>query len=126
VFFILTTVILPGHKDVVEMLQNSTAKFVGLFQDGGRDAGLGLGQEGGQPLAVDVDAVLDGLVLAEGQGEAVANDLHEPYDLGFTRQGRRLGVFRRGQAELEVNDVKLFIFVTDGVGGFVPSKYLTD
>jgi hypothetical protein len=108
------------------MLQNSTAKFVGLFQDGGRDAGLGLGQEGGQPLAVDVDAVLDGLVLAEGQGEAVANDLHEPDDLGFTGQSRRLGVFRRGQPELEVNDVKLFIFVTDGVGGFVPSKYLTD
>ena len=69
------------------MLQDPPAELIWFFQDRRRDAGLRLGQQGGQPLAVDVDAVLDGLVFAQRQGQTVADDLHEPDDLSFARQG---------------------------------------
>ena len=81
---------------MVKVLEDSSAELVGLLQDGRRDAGLGLRQEGREPLAVDVDAVFDGLVLAEGQGQAVADDLHEPDDLRLAGQRRRLGILGRG------------------------------
>ena len=48
---------------------------VGLVDDGGGHAGLVGGEEGGEPLAVDVHAVLDRVVLVQRQREAVADHL---------------------------------------------------
>ena len=46
-----------------------------LLDNGRWDAWLGHGQEGAQPLAVDVDTILDGLMLGQRQGQAVADHL---------------------------------------------------
>ena len=74
VWFFLTFS-LPGHEQVVEVPDDLPGVSVGLLTYGRRHGGLGLGQESGEPLAVDVHAVLDRLVLGQRQGEAVAYHL---------------------------------------------------
>lgn len=87
------------------MLEDPPAELVGLLQDGGGDTGLGLRQEGGQPLAVDVDTVLDSLVFTQRQGQAVTDHFHEPDHLCLSGQRRRLRVFGRRQAQLRCHSL---------------------
>ena len=49
--------------------------MIGLLQNRFGNAYLGIGKKGGQPLAVDVDAVTNGLVLHEGETQSMADDL---------------------------------------------------
>ena len=61
---------------------------------------LGLGQQSGQPLAVDVDTVSDDHVVLQGEAEAVTDDLHAPVDLLLGLQRARLGLGRHRDAEV--------------------------
>ena len=49
--------------------------MIGLLQNRFGNAYLGVGKKGGKPLAVDVDAVTNGLVLHEGETQSMADDL---------------------------------------------------
>ena len=66
---------------MVEMRDDLPGVVVGLLYNWPGHTDLGLRQQGGQPLAVDVDAVSDDHVVLQGQTEAVADDLHAPVDL---------------------------------------------
>ena len=57
------------------MLEDGAGEGVGVVGDGLRHARFG-GGERGEPLAVDVDAVADGVVFGEGQGEAITQHLY--------------------------------------------------
>ena len=66
---------------MVEVRDDLLGVVVGVLQHGPGHADLGVGEEGGEPLAVDVDAVPDDHVVLQRQTEAVTDDLHHPVDL---------------------------------------------
>ena len=51
------------HKEMVEVCDDLLGVVVGVLQHGSGHADLGVGEEGGEPLAVDVDAVADDHVV---------------------------------------------------------------
>ena len=85
---------------MVEMRDDLPGVVVGILYHWLGDADLRVGQKGGQPLAVDVDAVPDDHVVLQGQTEAVADHLHAPVDLllRLERTGLRVG----GDGDAEV------------------------
>ena len=85
---------------MVEVRDDLLGVVVGVLQDGSGHADLGVGEEGGEPLAVDVDAVSDDHVVLQREAEAVADDLHAPVDLLLGLQRARLGLGRHRDAEV--------------------------
>ena len=85
---------------MVEVGDDLLGVVVGVLQDGSGHADLGVGEEGGEPLAVDVDAVSDDHVVLQREAEAVADDLHAPVDLLLGLQRARLGLGRHRDAEV--------------------------
>lgn len=69
------TVAGAGHEDVVEVRDDLAREEVWLFGQRQRHRRLGLRQQRRQPLAVDVDAVADRVVLRQRQAQAVADRL---------------------------------------------------
>ena len=57
------------------MCDNLPGVMVRFLQHGFRDADLGVGEERGQPLAVDVDTVPYHHVVLQGQAETMADHL---------------------------------------------------
>ena len=57
------------------MCDNLPGVMVWFLQHGFRDADLGVGEERGQPLAVDVDTVPYHHVVLQGQAETMADHL---------------------------------------------------
>ena len=66
---------------MIEVRDDLLGVVVGVLQHGPGHADLGIREEGGEPLAVDVDAVPDDHVVLQRQTEAVTDDLHHPVDL---------------------------------------------
>ena len=90
---------------MVEVCDDLLGVVVGVLQHGSGHAHLGVGEEGGEPLAVDVDAVADDHVVLQREAEAVADDLHAPVDLLLGLQRARLGLGRHRDAEVLRNCV---------------------
>ena len=67
---------------------------IGVLQHRPGHADLGVGEEGGEPLAVNVDAVPDDHVVLQREAEAVADDLHHPVDLLLTPEDTGPGLGR--------------------------------
>ena len=66
---------------MIEVGDDLPGVVVGVLQYRPGHADLGVGEEGGEPLAVNVDAVPDDHVVLQREAEAVADDLHHPVDL---------------------------------------------
>ena len=77
----MLTFSLPGNKKMIEVGDDLPGVVVGVLQHRPRHADLRVGEEGGEPLAVDVDAVPDDHVVLQRETEAVTDDLHHPVDL---------------------------------------------
>ena len=79
---------------MVEVRDDLLGVVVGVLQHGSGHAHLGVGEEGGEPLAVDVDAVADDHVVLQREAEAVADDLHHPVDLLLAAEDAGSGLCR--------------------------------
>lgn len=77
---------LSRNEQIVEVIDDLPCVKICVLANGLGHADPRLLVQGGQPLAVDVDAILDGLVLLQGQREPKANDVHTPPDLFVSRQ----------------------------------------
>lgn len=63
------------------MVDDLSSIEIGILADWLRDTDSWLWVQSSQPLAVDIDAVLDGFVFLQRQREAKTNDVHAPLDL---------------------------------------------
>ena len=77
----MLTFSLPGNKEMIEVCDDLPGVVVGVLQHRPWHTDLRVGEKGGEPLAVDVDAVPDDHVVLQRETEAVADDLHHPVDL---------------------------------------------
>ena len=72
---------LPWDKEMIKVGDDLPSVVIGVLQHRPGYADLGVGEEGREPLAVNVDAVPDDHVVLQREAEAVADDLHHPVDL---------------------------------------------
>ena len=79
---------------MIEVGDDLPGVVVGVLQHGPGHADLGVGEEGGEPLAVDVDAVPDDHVVLQRETEAVADDLHHPVNLLLAAEDAGSGLRR--------------------------------
>lgn len=70
------------HKQIVKVIDDLARVQIGVLDNWPRHRHIGHGEKGGQPVAVYVHAVLDRLVLDDGQRQAVTDDVHAPQHLG--------------------------------------------
>ena len=85
---------LSGNKEMIEVGDDLPGVVVGVLQHRPWHADLGVGEEGGEPLAVNVDAVPDDHVVLQREAEAVADDLHHPVDLLLAAEDAGSGLCR--------------------------------
>ena len=90
----MLTFSLPGNKEMIEVGDDLPGVVVGVLQHRPGHADLGVGEEGGEPLAVNVDAVPDDHVVLQREAEAVADDLHHPVDLLLAAEDAGPGLCR--------------------------------
>ena len=90
----MLTFSLSGNKEMIEVGDDLPGVVVGVLQHRPGHADLGVGEEGGEPLAVNVDAVPDDHVVLQRETEAVADDLHHPVDLLLAAEDAGSGLCR--------------------------------
>lgn len=96
----MPTFSLSGNKEMIEVSDDLPGVVVGVLQHRPGHADLRVGEEGGEPLAVNVDAVPDDHVVLQRETEAVADDLHHPVDLLLAAEDAGPGLGRHRDPEV--------------------------
>lgn len=65
----------------MEVIDNLAAIHIGILTDRFGDTNPWLRMQGCQPLTVDINTILNGVVLLQWQGQTKANHVHTPVDL---------------------------------------------